>query len=100
MGYMRRCIGRGKIWEDPGLMGLDPWRGGEESRRQMSDTTKCEIVRVRSTRGASGSLADQQDHTGSQVRSSMPAHMPLNRGLAFARTIACLSNPLRGHRNR
>src|SRR5579863_1831718 len=100
MGYMRGCICRGSIWEVPRLMGLDPSREGEESRRQMSDTTKCEIVRVRSTRGAYGSPVDRQDHTSPQVRSSMPAHMTQNRCFAFARSIDCLSNPLRGHRNR
>src|SRR6266850_533373 len=100
MGHMRGCIDRGNIEEGLCLMGLDPSRGGEECRRRMSDTTKYEIVLAHLTRVAFESPVDQQDHTGPQVRRSMPPGMRPNRGLAFVRPIACPSDPLRAHRNR
>lgn len=56
-------------------MGLDPLCGEKESRRQMLDTTKYEIVLAHLTRVAFESLVNQQDHTGPQVWHLMPPGM-------------------------
>src|ERR1700730_15413578 len=98
MGYMMGWIGQGNIGEGPRVMGLDPSRGGEESRTRMLDKTRYEIVLARSTPGASGPPADQRGDRGLQVRNSERPGMQRNRGLAFAHSTICPLKPLRGHR--
>jgi hypothetical protein len=60
MGYTKGCIGLGNITDGPRLMGSDPLREVEVSKKQMSGTTKREIVLVHLTHSVFRSLAGRR----------------------------------------